>query len=132
MVVHQVGIWLKLWFNCYHFHSGQAYYPGKFSKLLWLIFFSGSTETIGQLYVPYDCEFILVSEEDEGYKLFELYAVKNKIILAHFGEWNNQTGLKVSSLPFYRRRYNFHGVQLIMLRFQEVLGALIHTSTNYR
>lgn len=64
------------------------------------------------LIIPYNCEFIIVEAKNSGYKLTEIYSLKNKTFTFEYGVWDLNQGLKCTDLSFYWRRINLSGVEI--------------------
>lgn len=98
----------------FQFHPNQEAY---LSSLAWIVFFTGSWDYIQRLHVPYDCVFFIVVGSQFGYEIFEFYSLKGYPFIRFFGYWTEGFGIvRSSNEPFYQRRTNFNGAQLVLLR----------------
>ena len=85
------------------------------SNVIWLLFIDCCyilEELFVDIYIPFDCEFIVVLQIDGHTILTELYRVSPTYPLQTylFGNWTAERGLSVSTVGFYKRRNNLKGL----------------------
>jgi hypothetical protein len=84
----------------------------------WLLFISETSrveDSLQQIFIPLDCEFLVGRWQDNGtVQLTEVYHISGRSGLKenNVGNWSVQTGLQWRTIGFYRRRRNLHGLQL--------------------
>lgn len=62
----------------------------------------------------------MIQPTNEGYKLTEIYEVKNRSFTLNFGQWSKNFGLEVSNISFYQRRFNLQNVEIGILTSQDI------------
>lgn len=71
-------------------------------------------EFFADIDVPFDCEFLVVLQEDGRITLTEVYRVSptNPLQARLFGNWTADRRLIGSTAGFYERRKNLEGLEL--------------------
>jgi hypothetical protein len=89
------------------------------SKVTWLLFLEAkllSEEFFLDIYIPFDCEFLVVqgAGDDDIVLLTEVYRVESALPLQTrlFGTWTSSGGLTWPNISLYQRRYNLQGITL--------------------
>lgn len=84
------------------------------ASAIWIYFTKRNiSEELGNLYIPFNCEFLIIREVDKlYYQIEEVYQISEKgsKIYSSFGFWNNKK-LKVSGNDFFKRRMDLKGHQ---------------------
>lgn len=87
------------------------------SSVVWLLFldtYSVLEEFFTDIDIPFDCEFLVVLQEDGRIALTEVYRVSPTYPLQTclFGNWTADGRLIGPTLGFYKRRNNLQGLVL--------------------
>jgi hypothetical protein len=87
------------------------------TKARWLLFIPDNItveETVGEVNIPPDCEFLFARIRDGLVQLIETYRVHALYPLERheMGNWTSTKGLQWKNTPMYKRRNNFHGLTL--------------------
>jgi hypothetical protein len=82
------------------------------ASAIWINFIKKNiTEELNNLYIPYNCEFLIIEKIDYlNYDIKEIYQISKDFpkIYSHFGVWENGK-LKASGNDFYKRRMDLNG-----------------------
>jgi hypothetical protein len=87
------------------------------SSIVWLLFLD-THSTLEKFFVdidiPFDCEFLVVLQEDDRIVLTEVYRVSHAYPLQtyHFGNWTAGRGLIGPTKGFLKRRNDLQGLVL--------------------
>lgn len=68
---------------------------------------------LGKIYIPYNCQFIIIKKLKYNYELSEIYKLKpdNKLIFTKFAIYSNKL---FPDLNFYKERINLQGINFAM------------------
>lgn len=82
----------------------------------WLIFFGDDTsieDYFKDMYIPFDCNFLVAQKDSSGTAetITEVYQIEpdTPIIRGTFATYNEQDGVKTTTITFYDRRSDLRG-----------------------
>jgi hypothetical protein len=89
----------------------------RLSSIIWLLFldtYSKLEKFFVNINIPFDCEFLVVLQQDGRIVLTEVYRVSHAHPLQtyHFGNWTASKGLIGPTAGFYKRRNDLQGLVL--------------------
>jgi hypothetical protein len=76
---------------------------------------SSVEEVLGDINIPFDCEFLIGRQgEDGAVTLTEVYrtGTGRQILNSSFGYWLSKMKFKFPSTNFYSRRFSLHGLSI--------------------
>jgi hypothetical protein len=82
---------------------------------------SSPPEVLADIYVPFDCEFVVARQGENGeITLTEVYNIaKGRPLLScHFGYWISETQYNFPSTDFYSRRPSLEGLLISAATFE--------------
>lgn len=86
-------------------------------NFIWVMFDDSKKEqsAIDLMYIPYNCQFLLVESNPIGFKMVELYnptALATKKCSKIFGTWRKNGDIEILISDFYERRFDMNQTEL--------------------
>lgn len=106
----------------------------------WLLFLRDETrfeEFLSDVYIPFDCVFMVAQRDRQGSEIIQdVYRIGKEDYLRSmtFGTWNSSHGFQGPLLGLYQRRHDLHGhnIRVVAINVSRNVKRICHTFIAYR